>query len=137
MHVVVSVKWQHIYIYISCRFICSKMKIKYAICCSFQFVFFTKEIKLQTYTTLTEFGLCKARLLSHAILQGGAFYHLQRRLKKALQPSICLLHHMELPLRRLHCFLDGTQPGLFILSLDGIWKLKKKSKLIFEWWFCH
>ena len=43
--------------------------------------------------------------------KGGAMTHLESLLGKALQRSVCFLHHLELPLRKLFEFYDGSTTG--------------------------
>lgn len=40
--------------------------------------------------------------------KGGAIFHFQRALKKPLQVSVCLLHQIELPMRKIFCDHEGT-----------------------------
>ena len=50
-------------------------------------------------------------------LQSGEMSEVQKMLDRPLQIVICLLHHVELPLRHLFMFIDGSSASMCILKL--------------------
>jgi len=70
------------------------------------------------------------------LFQNGAFHYLEEFLGRALQRSICLLHHVELILRAIFFHYDGKAKGLFDFLAVGIWIIIVGHTSGYRWHYC-